>query len=98
MGIDIIKNMTVNELYSPTNTLGRYWSFLYLLSDSMKLRLAALLTSSVADKTDNAISGRNHTDKMIKKHFGAWQGEETTEDLMATIRENSSIREPLSFE
>lgn len=90
--------MTASESYSPTNTLGKYWNFLYLLSDSMKLRLAALLTSSVADKTDNAIIGQNRTDEMIKKHFGAWQGNETTEELMAAIRENSSIREPLRFE
>lgn len=90
--------MTASELYTPTNALGKYWNLLYLLNDSMKLRLAALLTSSVADKADNAITGKNCTDEMIKKHFGAWQGNETTDELMASIRENSSIREPLRFE
>ena len=49
-------------------------------------------------KSENdATDDKNYTERMLKKHAGSWNGEESTDDLMNKIRENSSTREPLIF-
>lgn len=74
------------------STAKMYWRTLNSLSDSVKLRLATMLTSSVVEKADSKETSAELTQRMLKKYAGAWVGDESDEDIMATIRESSSIR------
>ncbi len=37
-------------------------------------------------------------EEMLNKFFGKWEGNETAEELMGIIKQNSSSSEPISFE
>ena len=74
-----------------------YWNEIKGLDKSEKLRLIALLSSSlVSDKND--VQKEDRTQKMIDRFCGSWVGEESAEDIIANI-ENSkkSHSEPVKL-
>lgn len=78
----------------PTN----YINVLLGMSNDTKLRVIRLLTDSLLKS--NVISSDNnksHTQAMLKKHAGAWVGNESTDEIITNIRENYSSRTPLEF-
>ncbi len=66
------------------------------MSHAKKLNIIKLLVDSlsVPEKAENE---KTYTRRMIDKHSGKWVGDESPEELMQVVRENSSIREPLNF-
>ena len=73
---------------------------LFALSNDQKLRVISLLTQSMLrapkDKAD-VMDEKEYTRQMLEKHAGKWVGDETAEDILSAIRENSSMREPVMF-
>lgn len=76
----------------PTSSIGRkYWSELKDLSNSVKLELITLLSSSVARSEANS-----PTDKGWTRSFaGLWQDDRTAEEIIEDIRasRNANINE-----
>lgn len=74
---------------------------LLALSNSAKRQVIHILIDSMLDNKKNSATSNlntsNRTQMMLSKFAGAWVGEESTDELMCKIRENSSIREPLHF-
>lgn len=81
----------------PSNLPSDFVRLLLSMSDRMKLYVIKLLTDSMLKSEKDATDDKNYTERMLKKHAGSWKGEESTDDLMNKIRENSSTREPLIF-
>lgn len=77
--------------------LDSYWNTLRSLSDDIKLRLAAMLTVSVVEKDKEETDSSILTKRMLDKYGGAWKGDESADEIMAAIRENSSIRKPIEL-
>ena len=73
------------------------WNMLKDLSDNIKLRLATRLTASVLHEKAEA-QEKSLTRTVLDKYCGAWEGEESADEIMATIKQNSTIRKPLSYE
>lgn len=84
------KNFTAFTL--PMN----YINVLLGMSDDTKLRVIRILTDSMLNSKKMEIGG-DLTLSMLKKYAGAWVGDESADDIVACIRENSSMREPLEF-
>ncbi len=60
--------------------------------------IATQLTASVDKKVERAETPvSEHTRQMLDKFYGAWEGDESAEQIIATMKENNSIREPLEF-
>lgn len=81
----------------PSNLPGDFVRLLLSMSDKMKLHVIKLLTDSMLKSEMDAVDEKIYTERMLKKHAGAWSGDESADDLINKIRENSSIREPLKF-
>lgn len=62
------------------------------LSDVAKRRIVRLLECSIADKDANVVDEKKCTEQMLRKFAGAWQGNESADEIMQHIRETSSIR------
>lgn len=75
----------------------KYWNMLKDLSDNIKLRLATRLTASVLHEKAEA-QEKSLPRTVLDKYCGAWEGEESADEIMATIKQNSTIRKPLSYE
>ncbi len=60
-----------------------------------KLRVIHILTESML--TPSSEKEDDYTSKMLDKHFGCWAGEESVDDIVASIKSSSAIREPLSM-
>ena len=73
-----------------------YINALLGMSNDTKLRVIRLLTDSLI-KSEMAETDVDNTQLMLQKHAGAWVGNESAEDIMSCIRENSSARSPLEF-
>lgn len=74
-----MKSMTL----SPTSSVSaKYWSELKDLSNSVKLELIALLSSSVA----NSVSEPSNDKGWTKSFAGRWQDDRTAEEIMEDIR------------
>ena len=71
-----------------------YINALLGMSNDTKLRVIRLLTDSLLNQ--NVVTEDN-TQMMLKKHAGAWVGNESADEIMSCIRENSSSRSPLEF-
>lgn len=56
-----------------------------------------MLTNSMLKSETKAEDNKKHTLDMLEKHAGSWVGDETTDEIMDKIRENSCIREPLKI-
>ncbi len=81
----------------PSNLPGDFVRLLLSMSDRMKLYVIKLLTDSMLKSEMDAVDEKKYTERMLKKHAGAWSGDESADSLMDKIRENSSTREPLKF-
>ena len=76
---------------------GNYMNVLLGMSDDTKLRIIRMLTDSLLKRERTAVKSPTFTSDMLKKHAGTWVGNESTDEIMTTVRENSNIREPLTF-
>ena len=47
--------------------------------------------------SDGIKFSKKYTEDMVNKHAGTWVGEESVDEIMSKIRENSSSSEPLKF-
>ncbi len=73
-----------------------YINTLLGMSNDTKLRIIRRLTDSLLN-SGMGETGVENTQQVVQKHAGAWVGNETAEELMSCIRENSSSRSPLEF-
>lgn len=66
--------------------------------DKKKIYLISILSNSLLSgkKTDN-ITEEDYTMQMINRFAGAWNGEETAEEIIANIKEASGTRQPLEL-
>ena len=80
------------------NTIRMYWNALRSMSKNIRLGLAVKLTNSVLEEERKEMSDEAYTEEMLNKFFGKWEGNETAEELMGIIKQNSSSSEPISFE
>lgn len=86
--------MSIIEL----NLVNRYWEMLRFLSDDVKLRLASMLTSSVADKKEAMVSDKQDiTAMMVEKYAGALVDDRTTDEINATIMNMRSSKKIQEF-
>ena len=93
-----MNTLTIRDERADRKIIDAYWNMLRSLSNDMKLKLATRLTASVvekAERTETSVS--EHTRQMLDKFYGAWEGDESAEQIIATMKENSSIRQPLEF-
>ena len=74
-----------------------YMNVLLGMSDDTKLRIIRMLTDSLLKREKVIEKSSAFTTEMLKKHAGAWTSTEMADEIISSIRENSSIREPLSF-
>ena len=77
---------------SPTSSVSaKYWSELKDLSNSVKLELITLLSSSVAQSVSEPSNEKGWT----KSFAGRWQDDRTAEDIIEDIRasRNANIKE-----
>lgn len=74
-----------------------YWNEIKNLDKNEKIRLIALLSSSlISDK--NTVPEENRTQEMIERFCGSWVGEESAEDIIANIgNSKKSHSEPVKF-
>ena len=80
--------------------ISKYWSIIKDANDEIKLNLISLLSMSLA-KHDNEIlinTTEDPTSLFINKFSGAWNGDESPEEIINKIKENRSIKEPPSFD
>lgn len=77
---------------------GNYMNLLLGMSDDTKLRIIRMLTDSLLNRERISVKSPSFTSEMLRKHAGAWVGEESSDEIMSVIRENSTVREPLKFE
>ena len=89
-----MQNNTLNR-YEQGAIMIPYINDIMTLKDADKLYLINILTASMLEKTN--VDEDSYTRKMIAKHAGKWEGDETVEDIMSAIKENRSKREPLNF-
>lgn len=93
-----MNTLTIRNERVDKKIIDAYWNMLRSLSNEMKLKLATRLTASVVEKverTEKPVS--EHTRQMLDKFYGAWEGDESAEQIIATMKENKSVREPLEF-
>ena len=76
---------------------GNYMNVLLGMSDDTKLRIIRMLTDSLLRRERIAVKSPSFTSDMLEKHAGSWVGDESADEIMSTIRENSTVREPLKF-
>jgi len=89
--------LTVNNPTADIRIAESYWRGLSSLSDGVKLRLAAMLASSVAEKEERRESSKELNARMLAKYSGAWSGDESPAEIIASIRENSSTRKAVDL-
>lgn len=86
----------VTAINTPTTpTALAYWNMLKDASDTVKIELISLISMSMIHKDGKSSS--TETRNMLAKYAGMWRGEESADEIMATIRENQTIREPITF-
>ncbi len=76
----------------------------YILSLSLSNKNKDWLAERIImSKTDEAMDAKTlsaedkFTQQMLCRFSGAWHGEESADEIIATINESKSIREPLSL-
>ncbi len=67
------------------------------MNDVKKLNVIKFLAESLSVPAAKVEDEKSYTRRMLDKHAGKWVGDESADDIMQTIREHSSIREPLTF-
>ena len=71
------------------NTIRMYWNALRSMNKNIRLGLAVKLTNSVLEEERKEMSDETYTEEMLNKFFGKWEGNETAEELMGIIKQNS---------
>ena len=66
-----------------------YWNTLRLMSKNIRLALAVKLTNSVLEEEREEMSDVAYNKEMRDRCFGKWEGNETADELMGIIKENS---------
>lgn len=80
------------------NLVKRYWEMLYFLSDDVKLRLASMLTSSVADNNEAKTSAKQDvTAMMVEKYAGALADDRSADEINAAIMNMRSSKKIQDF-
>lgn len=70
-----------------------YWESLKSLSDEVKLKLIERIIRSFSEKKrTNANKESEYTNEMIKRFAGSWAGNESTDEIMDSIKKNSTLR------
>lgn len=69
-----------------------YWNTLRSMSKNIRLALAVKLTNSVLEEEREEMSDVAYNKEMRDRFFGKWVGNETAEELMSIIKENSTSR------
>ena len=93
-----MNTLTIRNERVDKKIIDAYWNMLCSLNNEMKLKLATRLTASVVEKVERTeVSVSEHTRQMLDKFYGAWEGDESAEQIIATMKENNSVREPLEF-
>ena len=85
---------TINDATFFSNN---YMNVLLGMSDDTKLRIIRMLTDSLLKREKVTEKSSAFTSEMLKKHAGTWVGGETADEILSSVRENSSVREPLAF-
>ena len=85
--------MNTNALVTPSPTSAKYWSVLKDLSNSVKLELITLLSSSIA----NSVSETSNEKGWTKSFAGRWEDDRTAEEVIEDIRNsrNANIKDVL---
>ena len=85
--------MNTNALITPSPTSAKYWSVLKDLSNSVKLELITLLSSSIANSVSEASNEKGWT----KSFAGRWEDDRTAEEVIEDIRNsrNANIKDVL---
>lgn len=85
--------MNTNALVTPSPTSAKYWSVLKDLSNSVKLELITLLSSSIAKSVSEASNEKGWT----KSFAGRWEDDRTAEEVIEDIRNsrNANIKDVL---
>ena len=69
--------------------------------NAYRLSVIGAMAKDMIDKllslSDGIKFSKKYTEDMVNKHAGTWVGEESVDEIMAKIRENSSSSEPLKF-
>lgn len=68
--------------------------------DALKRNIQAyvnLLVSFPSVLKNECDTANTQTDKMLERFAGCWHGDETAEQVISSIEENRTIREPLSM-
>lgn len=87
--------MTTAINTSTTPTALTYWNMLKDASDTVKIELISLISGSMIRK--ERLSSSVETRNMLAKYAGMWGEDESADEIMTTIRENRTIREPIIF-
>ena len=75
-----------------------YWGMLRNLNDDVKLRLASLLTASVAEpRTKTASEKDSLTRAMVNKYAGAWKDDRTSDEIISEIYSSRSSKSVMDF-
>lgn len=87
------------SLTAPKDT-AFYWNLLKDTSAEIKIHLITLLSQSLSidSEKSQAKSEMIRTKAFLDEFYGAWNGNESAEEIMATIRNNNSIRKPPAFD
>ena len=72
------------------NTISMYWNTLRSMSKNIRLALAVKLINSVLEEEREGMSDVAYNKEMRDRFFGKWVGNETAEELMSIIKENST--------
>lgn len=93
-----MNTLTIRNERVDKKIIDAYWNMLRSLNNEMKLKLATRLTASVVEKVERIeMLVSEYTRQMLDKFYGAWEGDESAEQIIATMKENNSVREPLEF-
>ena len=69
--------------------------------NAYRLSVIGAMAKDMIDKllslSDGIKFSKKYTEDMVNKHAGTWVGEESVDEIMSKIRENSSSSEPLKF-
>ena len=88
--------MDISRSHSENPTL--YWNLIKNVSDEIKLELISLLSQSLLTrKSKSEDSDRRRTKEFINRFYGAWQGDESADDLVKLIRDGRKSKDPISF-
>ena len=84
--------MTTTITNTENNTISMYWNTLRSMSKNIRLALAVKLTNSVLEEEREEMSDVAYNKEMRDRFLGKWEGNETADELMSIIKENSTSR------